>query len=68
MASLFHQLERDQTRVNLKQMKLEKEYLKKELKIGRRELERQKIVVQEKEKVINDVQVSYRVILCSWSD
>jgi len=65
MASLFHQLERDQTRVNLKQMKLEKEYLKKELKIGRRELERQKIVVQEKEKVINDVQVSYRVILCS---
>ena len=65
MASLFHQLERDQTRVNLKQMKLEKEYLRKELKIGRRELERQKIVVQEKEKVINDVQVSYRVILCS---
>ena len=46
MASLFHQLERDQTRVNLKQMKLEKEYLRKELKIGRRELERQKIVVQ----------------------
>ena len=50
---------------NLKQMKLETELLGEELKTGRRDLERQKSFVQEKEKLTSDVQVSYRIILCS---
>jgi len=60
-------LERDQTMANLKQMKLETELLGEEVKTGRRDLERQKSFVQEKEKLTSDVQVSYRIILCSWS-
>ena len=60
-------MERDQTMANLKQMKLETELLGEEVKTGRRDLERQKSFVQEKEKLTSDVQVSYRIILCSWS-